>query len=142
MPAKAGIQYSMSHRYAAPRLLDHPLSRVMTSEYEAVTLARLTFATCDYNPITIRAPAGRHIETFLRCERVSGEPTTPAAVERLEAQRPDRKGRARPRQARGRPIARLSPKGVSQTPGRLPALHPPPLAGRGKRDRRPSRRKE
>ena len=36
-----------------------------------------------------------------------------------------RKAGARPRKARGRPDRKGSPKGVSQTPGALPALHSP-----------------
>jgi len=44
------------------------------------------------------------------------------------APRPDRKGRACPRKARGRPIARL-PKGASQAPWRPPGAPFPSLLG-------------
>jgi len=56
-------------------------------------------------------------------------------MERREAQRPDRKGLARLRTARGGPDRKGLPKGLSPSPWRLPALHSP-FGGRGKRDMR------
>jgi len=44
-------------------------------------------------------------------------------MERREAQHPDRKGCARLRTARGGPDRKGLPKGASQAPWRLPALH-------------------
>src|SRR3954453_8498849 len=65
-----------------------------------------------------------------RARERGAAPDNGAAVERREAPPPTSLGGGTPRKRSGRADRKACPKEVSQTPWRLPALHP--LASRGK----------